>query len=130
MDNKFERASRGKLRFTTNRGQLLTEDLWDLKLEDLDNLAINLNKQVKEKEENSFITTTRKTKAVEDIELRFDIVKHIIDVKLSEKAAAENKKLVNAKREKLEELLDAKRNEALASKSIEEIEAELKALEG
>lgn len=43
----FEKASRIKLRYSTNRGVLSVEDLWDLSLEQLDPIAINLNKSLK-----------------------------------------------------------------------------------
>ena len=43
----FEKASRIKLRYSTNRGVLSVEDLWDLSLEQLDPIAINLSKRLK-----------------------------------------------------------------------------------
>ena len=44
----FEKASRMKLRFNTQRGVLSVEDLWDLPLIQLDNIAIALNKKLQE----------------------------------------------------------------------------------
>jgi hypothetical protein len=56
LTNLFEKASKMKLRFSTTKGVLSTEDLWDLSLESLDRIAKNLYKQIKESEEISFIS--------------------------------------------------------------------------
>ena len=75
----FEKASRMKLRYQTNRGVISVEDLWDLSLESLDAIAISLNKKLKESQTESFIKT--KTKDTTELELKFNIVKHNIDIK-------------------------------------------------
>ena len=120
----FEKASRVKLRYSTNRGVLSVEDLWDLSLEQLDPIAINLNKRLKESQTESFI----KIRTKDTIELKFNIVKHIIDVKLQEQeeriVAAEKK----AKRQKILDLMAKKQDAELESKSYEELAKELEAL--
>lgn len=120
----FEKASRVKLRYSTNRGVLSVEDLWDLSLEQLDPIAINLNKRLKESQTESFI----KTRTKDTTELKFNIVKHIIDVKLQEQeeriVAAEKK----AKRQKILDLMAKKQDAELESKSYEELAKELEAL--
>lgn len=122
----FEKASRIKLRYSTNRGVLSVEDLWDLSLEQLDSIAINLNKRLKESQTESFIKT--RTKDTTELELKFNIVKHIIDVKLQEQeertVAAEKK----AKRQKILDLMAKKQDAELESKSYEELAKELEAL--
>lgn len=113
----IEKASRVKLRYSTNRGVLSVEDLWDLSLEQLDPIAINLNKRLKESQTESFIKT--RTKDATELELKFNIVKHIIDVKLQEQeeriVAAEKK----AKRQKILDLMAKKQDAELESKSYE-----------
>lgn len=125
--NNFEKATRLRLRFETSRGNLNVEDLWKLPLAELDKLAISLNKQLKEASEESFIKAKSKNNVL--LELRFDIVKHIIETLLSEdeerKKAADKK----AKREQLLELIARKKNQELEGKSVEELEAELSKLE-
>lgn len=86
----FEKASRMKLRFNTQRGVLSVEDLWDLPLIQLDNIAIALNKKLQESKTESFIKT--RTKDTTELELKFNIAKHIIDVKLQD-AELEGKSL-------------------------------------
>ncbi len=122
----FEQATRQKIRFTTNRGLLSVEDVWDLGLEELDALAKSLNRQIKEQAEESFIET--KTAAASLLDLRFEIVKHIIAVKLQER---EDRKLAAEKRQRKQqilELIEAKKTEALSAKTLEELQAELAAL--
>jgi hypothetical protein len=48
MSNLFERATRLKLRFSTNKNEITVEDLWELPLQsktgfDLDNVAKRAN---------------------------------------------------------------------------------------
>ena len=79
----FEKATRIKLRFESKKGLLSVEQLWDLPLNSLDEIAISLNKEVKDISEVSFIKPLSNNKNKE-LTLKFNIVKHIIDVKLTE----------------------------------------------
>jgi len=117
--NLFEQASKLKLRYKTNYGLVTTEDLWDLPLTSLDEVAKSLNKQVKEAGEESFIEV--KSTANEKLELSFEIVKYVIKVKLVEQKAAKLAKENAAKKQQLLELLHQKQNEELGQLSIEEI---------
>jgi hypothetical protein len=126
----FEKASQVKLRFLSGKGVMTTEDLWDLKLEDLDRMAVALRKEVKESEEESFIkTTSAKSKVAETTELKFEIVKHIITVKLAEKEARALAAEKRAKRAQLIELIGKKEITALESKSIDDLKKELAELD-
>lgn len=129
--NIFEAASRAKFRFKLPNGSVSTEDLWDLSLPHLDDLGQLLRRDLKAREESegSLIKQTRPTKADKEIKLKFDIVKHIIDVKLEEKDNAEKSAERKAKRQKLMELIDKKQEQAQGEKSVEELQDELKALE-
>jgi hypothetical protein len=127
--NIFEAASRGKFIYHTNRGVLNTSDLWDLSLEVLDSMAIGMKKQLKEVEEESFIKTKRKTKAILEEETKFEIVKHIITVKLAEKEARKVAKDKKAEKARLLSLLAKKQDEKLEGMSEEELNAKLAALE-
>lgn len=125
--NNFEKATRLRLRFETSRGNLNVEDLWRLSLAELDKLAIALNKQLKESSEESFIKAKSKDNKL--LELRFDIVKHIIETLLSEDEEKKKAADKRAKREQLLELIAKKKNQELEGKSLEELEAELTKLE-
>lgn len=127
----FEQASKMKLRFVTNRGSVTTEDLWDLPLTNsggfsLDCVAKALNKAVNESEEESFVV--KKSTANVLVKLKFDIVKHVIKVKLDEitvnKKAAETK----AKKERILSILADKEDDALKNESPEELKKILDSL--
>ena len=129
----FEQASRLTIRFTTPKGTLAVEDLWDLPLTttanngiSLDNIAKGLNKQIKEADTESFVTAS--TKADEILQLKFAIVKHVIEVRLAENAAARDAKNKSEQKQKLLAALDRKKNAQLETMSVEEIEASLAAL--
>lgn len=128
----FEKATRMKLRFETTKGNVTIEDLWDLPLESrasisLDWLAKKLNKEVKENEEESFVV--KKSSKNEISELKFEIVKYIIGVKLKE----QEKRLMESKnreeKEKILEAIEKKDHEDLYSKSKEELLGRLKELD-
>lgn len=128
--NIFERASRAKLRFASSVGDLLTEQLWDLPLTakserpNLDSLARAVFRELKSLEEGSFVNVTpdpRKT----DLELRLDLLKHVIEAKQAEKAAAEARAANVERKRKLMDALAAKDDQALAGMSREDIQAEI-----
>ena len=117
----FEKALRMKLRFSTVKGNITSEDLWDLNLNMLDDVAKDLHRKLKESEEKSFVVKkVDKTKDI--IEIKFEITKHIIHVKLEEQNQKEDQIIKNQKRLKLMSLIDDKEDEALKSSSKEDLQ--------
>ena len=123
----YKKALRTKLRFSTTKGKLTTEDLFDLSLTDLNNIAIVLDKKLSETPRKSFISDIAPD--TQEDELRFNIVKDIITLKLAERNAAQNAKAKAAEKAQLMEILHRKKNEALENLSVAEIEAKLAELE-
>ena len=121
----FEKATRLKLRFSTPVGAVVAEDLWDLPLTstrgrpNLDDVARDLHKQLKSGDDVSFVTKAQKSDEL--VQLKFDIVKHIIDVRLVENEAAAKKKEIAEKKQQILGLIANKENAALAEKPIEEL---------
>jgi hypothetical protein len=109
--NIFEQASMEALRFSSKKGDLTVEQLWSLPLTsvsanvNLDELAKSVNKEIKALSEESFVGVSNNP-ARRSLELRLDILKHIIAFKL-EKAEANRKKI--EKSSQRAELLDALR---------------------
>ncbi len=123
MDNNFERASRIKLRVMD---KWTVEDLWDLHLQsatnkpNLDDIGMALRRELRSSgEEASLITPT--VKVNEKVQLAFDIVKHIIDVRLADAKVLSESKAKADEKQRLLSLLADKQDEALRGKSIEEI---------
>lgn len=126
MDNIFIAASREKLRFETNKGFLTTEDLWDLSLVSLDNIAKAVNRKLKDSQEESFIE--KKTTATTELDTKLEILKFIIATKQDEAAVKSNAKKKAQEIELLEQLLEEKELEGVKSLSPEEIKQKIAAL--
>lgn len=122
-NNLFIKASRKKLRITTNKGPLSVEDLWDLSLPSLDTIAVQLDDAVQKKGRKSFIGT--QPREAEELQLQFDLVKYVIDTKLAEAEAAKTETDRRAQIAFLESLRDKKRIQALEELSEEEISRRL-----
>lgn len=115
----YKEALKMKLRFATSKGNLSTEDLFSLSLQDLDKIAVGLDEELSKSPKKSFISdVTPETKVVE---LRFNIVKDIINTKLAEKVAKEQSKEKQAKKAQLMEILARKQAESLENLSEEEL---------
>ena len=125
MEKLFTDASRLKLRFNTVVGVLSVEDLWDLPLEsknkvNLDSIAIALHRELKDTKEESFIS---KSKANPILEMKLEIVKYIIGVKLQESEDRAKARVKSEQRAKIADLIEEKQNESLKSLSLDELKA-------
>lgn len=125
MENKFIQATRLKLRFSTPIGLLSVEDLWDLPLEsktkvNLDSIAIALHRELKDTKDESFIS---KSRANPVLEMKLDIVKYIIEVKLQESEDKAKAKAKSEQRAKIADLIEEKQNESLRALSLDELKA-------
>lgn len=119
----FEKGSREKVRFNTDRGTLATEDLWDLSRKKLNAMAKVFNKELKLSEEEDFLGE----ESAEDTitRLKFEIVIHILRVKTAEKKAKDNASIVKAEKQRLLAIKERKLNEADEGMSIEELDKKL-----
>jgi hypothetical protein len=131
--NIFEQATKLALRFPSTKGDLTTEQLWDLPLQakdnfDLDSVAKAINKRLKDISDESFVST--KVSAAQTIaELKLEVVKHVIAVRLEE--ADDNRKRAArvAEKNKLLGILGDKQDEALKTLTPEEIKKRIAELE-
>lgn len=131
--NIFERASRKKLRFMCGKGPLTTEQLWDLPLLDtgngvsLNNMAVTVNRKLREAGEESFVEVKVNPEKVDD-ELRLEILKHIISAKQAAATAAEKAAATRERRRKLLDALERQEDAELGAMSAEDIRKELDAM--
>ena len=91
----FEEGTKLKVRFNL-KGNTSIEDLWDAPLEgasSLESLAQSLHSEIKDSSKKSFVTKRSKKDSL--LELKLDIVKRVIKVRLKEldkkQTTAENK---------------------------------------
>ena len=122
----FEKASRIRLMFDMKdfavpryTGTLDVSDLWSLPLVVLDVIAITLHLRLKESDTISFVSKTKNTDEV--VQLRFDIVKHIIEVRMAEQEKAEARAKNKLQRERIQELIARKENAQLEEAPMEDL---------
>lgn len=128
--NLFEVASRSKFRFETKRGEITAEQLWDIALtgnDSVDAIAINLNDALQKSSTKSFVTTSNPTD--KETQLKLELVKHVILVRLAEAAARTEKAEKASKRKALREAIAEEENKALVSGSLDEMKKRLAELE-
>jgi len=117
--NLFELAARGKYRFQSNVGTVHVEDLYDLSLENLNNVYQRLESQLTETNKKSLLSAT--TKADEELSNKVEIVKYIFDIKQAERLARLNEKERAEKKQYLLSVLADKEKQETQSLSPEEL---------
>lgn len=126
----YKIASRKKLRIATSRGNLSVEQLWDLPKHDIGQLAIAIRKRIADEKgtagdsELDFLKpTVQKEESID--ELTFRILKDIYQTKQAEEDKAHLAAEKRLKNRRILELIAKKQDEALESKTVEELEAML-----
>lgn len=124
MENIWFQALAKKVRFSTTKGELTTEQLLGLSvtqsnLEFLDGIYADLHKIVKE---SGSVSLIQKSKSADDVlELKFALIKEIIEQKLKISDEAEAKKKAKEWNEKIDSLIAAKQEENLKNLPLEEL---------
>ncbi len=125
MEKMFEFALKNKVRFPY-RGLISVEDLFDLNVRELDSIFKTLNAQVKKAQEESLLAT--KSKEDEVLSCQIEIVKHIVSTKLDEAEAAKQSREIKEKKQKIMEIMAAKKDEALHNMSVDDLQKMLDSL--
>ena len=126
MNNIYKEAIKSKIRFNF-KGSLSLEDLFDLKVEDLDAIYGDLKKKEKDLETYSLLSKPTKERALVTIKLLLvrDIIEDKIKAEEEEAKAIKNK----AEEQKILAVIAEKESENLKSMSIEQLTEMLKALQ-
>lgn len=114
----FEKATRNKLRFPF-KGNCTIEDLWDLSLKDLDSIYKTLNAKLRTQQEDSLLE--KKSSADTILELKINIIRHVVNIKLEERKAHEASRAKAEQRQKILSILEEKEDDVLRNKPIEEL---------
>lgn len=123
--NLFEIATRNRYRFNY-KGVMTVEDLWSLRVEDLDAIFKMLNRQKKTADEDSLLAT--KSAEDQDLANKIDIVRYIVSVKLAEAAERVSAAEKKAQRDKIMEIVVKKKDKALEDMGIEDLMKKLEEL--
>jgi hypothetical protein len=121
----FEKASRGKFKYP-HKGQIATEDLWDLTVENLDTIYKDLKSEQNKQKQESLLTVNKEN---DILNLKIEIIKHIVEIKQLEKIARNNALAKKQQISKIKEIIAQKQDKNLADKPIDELEALVKTLE-
>ena len=123
--NIFEYAVENKLRFTY-KGNISTEDLYSLSVNDLDTIYKTLKREAKRNGEESLLAT----KSNDDVALdtKIEIVKHIVEKKLAQVEARKTAAANKAKKDKILSILEEKQDAALKNMSEEDLRKMLETL--
>lgn len=124
-NNIFEIAVRSKLRFTF-KGVVSTEDLWDLSVKELDSIFKTLNSQLKQEKEESLLEV--KTRQNEELDVKVQIIKYIVQVKQTEELVRLKAKEQKEQKQKILGILSVKKDADLQNKTVEELQAMLNEL--
>lgn len=115
----FEKATRNKLRFNY-KGLCSVEDLWDLPLTALDKIYRDLKSELKEQHEDSLLN--EKSKKTDTLNLKVDIIRHIVETRLQEEKEKEDQAARAAKKQKILSIIAEKEDKELYEKPKEELE--------
>lgn len=128
MNNIFEKGTRDNVKFSTSKGNVGIPDLWTYNEITLANLGKSLKAELKplvEEDDEFSITPAKTSKEAEVLKLKIAIVKHILEVKISEKRAKNEAHALESRKQELRELIAIKKGEADKGKALEDLEKEL-----
>ena len=123
--NIFEAATKNKVRFDSPKGLLTVEDLWDLHLTsttgkpNLDRIARDLYNKLNEDGQISFVTPVTKTD--DGNQLKFNIVKHIIDIRIAERDSLAEARVRSEKKQTILGIIAQKEAEKLVGTDLDEL---------
>lgn len=134
MQDVYKFAAQTGLRFASERGELTTEQLFDLPLKsksgfDLDSTARAISNELKSVGQESFVEESTPDPRKAELEAALTIVKDVIATKQAENRAEIAKQQRAIDRKKILDAMAAKKDAALTSASMEDLERQLAALD-
>jgi hypothetical protein len=123
INELFVIAARKKFRFSSTKGELNVEDLFDLNLNFLDSIAVALDEKIQKAGRKSFVQ--KRAASTTDFEIQLEIVKFVIESKQAEIEERKAREAKAAKREFLLNLKQKKEMDQLEGLSLADIEKQL-----
>lgn len=124
--NIFETLTRKKIRFKAKNGNISLEDLWDLSLEELDTIAVELDKEANTTTK-SFIN--KRNPANKLAKQKLDAVLRVIEIKISDKERAERNADTRERKARIMEIIASKKDAALEGASLKKLQEQLAGIE-
>jgi len=129
----FDLATRKKFRFLSSKGELSVEQLWDVPLRsnddfNLDKIARGVNRELAAATEEGFVDTAKRSPAKFNLQVKLDVVKTIIAVKIDEEQEAKTRADNKLEREKLLKILAEKQDGKLSELSEKELKKRIEAV--
>ena len=119
MTDMWIECLKNKYRFEF-KGLISAEDLFDLKLEDLETIQKGLKKEEADLQGDSLLETKDNPKQLE-VEAKINIVKEIFNMKQAEIEANKRALANKAQKAKILAIIENKQDQELSEKSIEEL---------
>lgn len=120
----FKESTKKGLLYNSPKGNITTEQLWGLKLVELDQVAVSLDEQLEKSEKKSFIK--KKTSTDEVIDLQLKVVVDVIETKQADELSKKTELDKKVHNEKIMTLIQQKQENKLNDLSVEELQAMLK----
>jgi len=120
----YKLASQQQLRVQTSKGLLSIEQLWDLSIEELDIVAVELEREYQSSGKKSFVV--KSTAKDRNVKLKFDIVLDILTTKVEDRDLLQQKAADKEHNSKILELISEKQDESLKGKTVKQLEAMLR----
>lgn len=130
MEDIFEIATREKLKFDSDKGDLDVEQVWDLPVETLDEMYWKYESTL-EKTERTLLQTRKTSKTIKEkrVRIKMAILEHIISVKEDEAKKAKESRIIKALRDKLIGIKAEKQDEIYRNMTPEQLDEELSKLD-
>ena len=124
----YKKAMKLHLRYTTEIGQVTTEELWSLKMSDLQSAVEDAYKEKERLQgaggqgELSFLETKPQDPEVEQAVLRFEVLKDVYLTRVSDSKQARENYQTSKEIQELEDILAEKKRADIKNMSAEDLE--------
>jgi hypothetical protein len=122
LADMLERALRTRLRFDYKTGRIDLEDVYCLSPEELNTMAKDVSRRLREEGDEDFLTYKKKPSKTRDtLTLQLEILKRAISIKEEEQKKCDEARDRAEKRQRIMEALNEAETAELRSKSVDEL---------